>query len=189
MGGAAGGQARGHQVSVGLASSAPVAICLGAVVSACCVQAGLRHVCATQQGTRLLRSLSCAAWPVCRRRMPVHVKLPALVKSNVSTAVPNWLCRWGSTLSTKMFVAKDFVLKHIKGKHSAKLAEARQQVSWTWLVSEELQWCCLCMFTGLLPCSHKPSALHASFASAWQPGGPSSTCGWSGSKSAVLYNS
>ena len=43
--------------------------------------------------------------------------------------VPNCLCRWGNTLSTKMFVAKDFVLKHIKGKHSAKVAEARQQVS------------------------------------------------------------
>ena len=44
-----------------MGGAAPVAICLGAVVSACCVQAGLRHVCATQQGTRLLRSLDDCA--------------------------------------------------------------------------------------------------------------------------------
>ena len=40
-----------------------------------------------------------------------------------------------------MFVAKDFVLKHIKGKHSAKLAEARQQVSWTCLVLADFKRC------------------------------------------------
>ena len=44
-------------------------------------------------------------------------------------SVPSCLCSWGSKLSTKKFQAKDHVLKHIKGKHSAKLAGARQQVS------------------------------------------------------------
>jgi len=37
-------------------------------------------------------------------------------------------CRWGNRLSQKMFVGKDFVLKHIRVKHAEKVEEYKQQV-------------------------------------------------------------
>ena len=37
-------------------------------------------------------------------------------------------CRWGNTLSGKMFVGKDFVLKHIRTKHAEKVDEYKTQV-------------------------------------------------------------
>lgn len=37
-------------------------------------------------------------------------------------------CRWGNQLSGKMFVGKDFVLKHIRTKHGEKVEEYKQQV-------------------------------------------------------------
>ena len=36
--------------------------------------------------------------------------------------------RWGNTLSTKMFLAKKFVLKHIRTKFEAKVQEERDKV-------------------------------------------------------------
>ena len=37
-------------------------------------------------------------------------------------------CRWGNALSTKMFVGKDFVLKHIRVKHAEKVDEYKNKV-------------------------------------------------------------
>ena len=53
--------------------------------------------------------------------MPAHT-LPAYHATLVL------LCRWGNTLSTKMFVGKDFVLKHIRVKHAEKVDEFKNKV-------------------------------------------------------------
>lgn len=43
-------------------------------------------------------------------------------------ALVSVLCRWGNQLSLKMFVGKDFVLKHIRVKHGEKVEEFKQGV-------------------------------------------------------------
>lgn len=37
-------------------------------------------------------------------------------------------CRWGNKLSNKMFVAKKFVLKHVRSKHDDKLQAEKERV-------------------------------------------------------------
>lgn len=37
-------------------------------------------------------------------------------------------CRWGCTLSNKLFVGKEYVLKHIRSKHPERFAEERDRV-------------------------------------------------------------
>lgn len=38
-------------------------------------------------------------------------------------------CRWGNKLSTKLFVGREFVIKHIKLKHSAVVDAEREKAS------------------------------------------------------------
>ena len=38
-------------------------------------------------------------------------------------------CRWGCKLSQKLFVGKDYVLKHIKLKHTEKVEDQKSKAS------------------------------------------------------------
>lgn len=37
-------------------------------------------------------------------------------------------CRWGSKVSPKLFVAREYVLKHIRLKHAEKVEAQRERV-------------------------------------------------------------
>lgn len=45
-------------------------------------------------------------------------------------ATPHPVCRWGSTFSSKYFLEKRFVVKHILNKHQDKLDAHKYAVIW-----------------------------------------------------------
>ena len=55
-----------------------------------------------------------------------YLLLPSLVLPCIALQL---CCRWGNSLSTKMFVGRDFVLKHIRVKHAEKVDDFKKQVS------------------------------------------------------------
>ena len=75
------------------------------------------------RGALLDRSLLVLVLP--GYKLEVHVPAHILPAQHVTLLA---LCRWGNALSTKMFVGRDYVLKHIRVKHAEKVEEYKTKV-------------------------------------------------------------
>ena len=54
-------------------------------------------------------------------------------------------CRWGSKLGPKLFVARKFVVKHIRTKQEDKLQSEKERVSVRWACDVCVCYCAVCL--------------------------------------------
>ncbi|KAK9804338.1 hypothetical protein WJX72_008084 [[Myrmecia] bisecta] len=88
-----------------------------------------------KKGLKELERRVTAVW---KKRLRENDKFEAMIqKERVEAAITDWVeeqikhiedNKWGNTLSTKLFVAKEFVVKHIRLKHSHVVDAEREKI-------------------------------------------------------------